>query len=225
MATRIKLSASLICANLLNLEKDLSILRQGGFDYIHFDMMDGHFVPRIGLDAFFLRQIASGQPMPVDVHLMVTDPVRYVDEIADAGGSIVTFHYETGQDIYRTIHCIRNRDMKAGIALRPFTPLSHIEPFIDYLDMILLMAYSPGTTGQSPIRDFEGRVAALAELLGQRGQEHIDIAVDGGVSEESISKLAKKGATFFVFGTSGLFMPGRKLDEQIDRIHEIIKRL
>jgi ribulose-phosphate 3-epimerase len=210
MATRIKLSASLICANLLNLEKDLSILRQGGFDYIHFDMMDGHFVPRIGLDAFFLRQIASGQPMPVDVHLMVTDPVRY---------------YETGQDIYRTIHCIRNRDMKAGIALRPFTPLSHIEPFIDYLDMILLMAYSPGTTGQSPIRDFEGRVAALTELLGQRGREHIDIAVDGGVSEESISKLAKKGATFFVFGTSGLFMPGRKLDEQIDRIQQIIKRL
>jgi len=225
MARSIKLSASLICADLFNLQEDLSILRQGGFDYIHFDVMDGHFVPGIGLGTFFLRQIASRQPLLVDVHLMVTDPVQYIAEIADAGASTVTFHYETGKDIYRTIDCIQNRKMKAGIALRPFTPLCHIEPLLDYLDMILLMAYSPGTTGQSPVQDFEGRVAALDELLGQRGQEHIDIAVDGGVSEESIPKLAKRGANFFVFGTSGLFMPDRNLDEQVNRIQKIIQGL
>jgi len=225
MTRSIKLSASLICADLLNLQDNLSTLQQGGFDYIHFDMMDGHFVPRIGLGTFFLRQITSKQPMPVDVHLMVVDPIQYISVIADAGASMVTFHYETGKDIYRIIGCIHNQNMKAGIALSPFTPLCHIESLLDYLDMILLMAYSPGTTGQNPVRDFEGRVGTLDGLLQKCGKNQIDIAVDGGVSEESIPKLAKQGANFFVFGTSGLFMPDRSLDEQVGRIKQIIQGL
>ena len=103
MARSIKLSASLICADLLNLHKDLATLEKGGFHYIHFDMMDGHFVPRIGLGTSFLRQITGGQSLPVEVHLMVADPVRYIDKIAEAGASMASFHYETGTDIYRTI--------------------------------------------------------------------------------------------------------------------------
>ena len=225
MARSIKLSASLICADLLNIQNDLSILSHGGVDYIHFDMMDGHFVPRIGLGTFFLGQITSRQSLPVDVHLMVTDPAQYIDEIADAGASIATFHYETGEDVYAVIHHIQNRKMKAGIALRPFTPLNHLDPILDYLDMILLMAYSPGTTGQSPVQDFEGRVAALNEHLQRRGVDYVDIAVDGGISEESIPKLAKQGANFFVFGSSGLFVPDRSLEEQVKRIQQIVQGL
>ena len=225
MARSVKLSASLICADLLNLQRDLSTLEKGGFHYIHFDIMDGHFVPRIGLGISFLRQITGGQSLPVEVHLMVADPVRYIAEIAKAGASMASFHYETGTDIYRTVSCIKDCGMKAGIALRPFTPLCHIEPLLDYLDMVLLMAYSPGTTGQSPVQDFEGRVGALHNLLQKHGREQVDIAVDGGVSEERIPKLAEKGANFFVFGTSGLFMPHRDLEQQVSTIQRIVDRL
>ena len=225
MARSIKLSASLICADLLNLHKDLAILEKGGFHYIHFDVMDGHFVPGIGLGTSFLRQIAGGQSLPVEVHLMVADPVRYIDKIAEAGATMISFHCETGTDIYRTISCIKDRGMKAGIALRPFTPLCHIEPLLHYLDLVLLMAYSPGTTGQRPVQDFEGRVGALHELLQKRGREQVDIAVDGGVSEERIPKLAKQGANFFVFGTSGLFMPDRDLEQQVGAIQQIVHGL
>jgi ribulose-phosphate 3-epimerase len=225
MGRSIKLSASLICADLLNLQRDLSILEKGGFHYIHFDMMDGHFVPRIGLGASFLRQITGGQSLPVEVHLMVADPVRYIAEIAEAGATMISFHYETGTDIYRTVSCIKDCGMKAGIALRPFTPLCHIEPLLDYLDMVLLMAYSPGTTGQSSAQNFGTRVGALHELLQQRGREQVDIAVDGGVSEEVIPKFAKQGANFFVFGTSGLFMPDRDLEQQVGTIQRIVRGL
>ena len=103
MDRKIILSASLICADLLNLERDLHVLSQNGFDYIHFDMMDGHFVSRIGLGTFFLEQVVKKQTVPVDVHLMVSDPTRYIDEIAEAGASIITFHYESGKDIYQVI--------------------------------------------------------------------------------------------------------------------------
>ena len=225
MAHSVKLSASIICADLLNLKDNLFMLKQGGIDYIHFDIMDGHFVPGIGLGTFFLRQISEGQSLPVETHLMVSDPVQYIDEIADAGASMVTFHYETGKDIYRTIDCIQKRDMRIGIALSPFTPLYHVKPFLDYLHMIVLMAYSPGTTGQRPVRGFEGRVDALHELLQRHGMEQIDIAVDGGVTEEHITSLVQHGANFFILGTSGLFMKNRTLKEQVARLQNIVQQL
>ncbi len=224
MNRRIKLSASLICADLLNLESDLSIIHQKGFDYIHFDVMDGHFVPGIGLGTFFLEQLTAGQPVPVDVHLMVSDPQKYIDEIAKAGASIITFHYETGTDIYRTLQKIKKHNIKAGIALRPFTPLSSILTFIEYLDMVLLMAYSPGISGQEPVPNFERRIKELNDILDRRGLQDIDIAVDGGVSEDILQKLRINGANFFVFGNSGLFIPGKKLESQIEIIDKILNR-
>ena len=162
------------------------------------------------------------QPIPVDVHLMVSDPTKYIDEIAEAGASIITFHYESGKDIYQVIERIKKYNVKAGIALRPFTPFSFIVPFIDYLDLVLLMAYSPGTRGQKPIANFEGRIKELRELLIEHNREHIDIAVDGGVSEDKLQIFKSNGANFFIFGTSGLFMPGITLEAQIDNIHEIL---
>jgi ribulose-phosphate 3-epimerase len=224
MGRPVKLSASLICADLLNLGYELSVLHRGGFHFIHFDMMDGHFVPRIGLGTFFLRQITGNQPLPVDVHLMVSDPVRYIDELADAGAAIVTFHLETGKDVYQIVDRIRKRGMKVGIALQPFTALCLIEPFIEYLDLILLMAYSPGTTGQAPVARFGERIEEVDALLGKRGLHSVDIAIDGGVSEDSILQYGKRGANFFILGTSGLFIPGRTREEQIGRIQAILRQ-
>ena len=130
-------------------------------------------------------------------------------------------HYESGKDIYQVIERIKKYKVKAGIALRPFTPFSLIVPFIDYLDLVLLMAYSPGTRGQKPISNFEGRIKELRDLLIERDREHVDIAVDGGVSEDKLQIFKNKGANFFIFGTSGLFMPGITLETQIDKINKI----
>jgi ribulose-phosphate 3-epimerase len=222
MNRRIKLSASLICANLLNLEQDLKIIHHKGFDYIHFDIMDGHFVPRIGLGIFFLKELTKNQPIPVEVHLMVSDPQMFIDEIAHAGASIITFHYETGKDIYHIIQKIKKHHLKVGIALSPCTPFSLILPFIEYLDLVLLMAYSPGILGQEPILNFEERIGELNAILHRCNQEHIDIAIDGGISEDNIRNFKEKGANFFILGSSGLFIPGRKLSDQIDRINSLI---
>ncbi len=217
-----KLSASIMCANLMNLGKDVHTLHKKGFDFLHFDIMDGHFVPQIGLGTFFLRQLCLNQPVPVDVHLMVTDPENYIDELCEAGASVITFHYETGKDVYHILQMIKRRSVRAGIALRPFTPISLLTPLVEFIDLILLMAYSPGMLNQEPVPHFEDQIRELTSFLESHGKNHIDIAVDGGISEQNLSQYRDAGANFFVFGSSGLFIPGKGLEKQIDRLKSIL---
>jgi ribulose-phosphate 3-epimerase len=218
MESTVKLSASLICANLVALEEDIRILRKKRIDYLHFDMMDGHFVPRIGLGTFFLEQLAKKQDIPVDVHLMVTDPQNYIDELADAGASIISFHCESVEEQRPIVEKILRRNIKAGIALRPDTPLSALLPCMDLCNMILLMSYPPGSPNQSPRTGFEQKVRELADLISTHGRSDMFLAVDGGVSEKRIRAYRDAGANFFILGSSGLFLPGRPLHKQIDRI-------
>lgn len=127
--------------------------------------MDGHFAPRIGLGSIFLEQLIKNQPIPIEVHLMASVPQKHIDEIASAGASIIKFHYVTGKDTYHIIQKIKKYNTKAGIALRPFTPISLIIPFIEYLDLVLLIAYSPGVLGQKPILNFERKIRELNDIL------------------------------------------------------------
>ena len=221
MSNKLKLSASVMCANLLNLEQDLDLLRKGGFDYLHFDMMDGHFVPMIGLGSFFLRQITDNCPIPVEVHLMVDNPEKYISEVVDAGANTVIFHIETQKDIYKIIHDAKKKyNIRIGIGLSPFTQLHRVVPILKYIDLILLMAYSPGTTGQDPVYDFDDRIEELKELLIKNDKKNIDIAIDGGININNMQKYKSKGANLFVLGNSGLFVKGKELKNQI----ELIKR-
>ena len=216
MSNKLKLSASVMCANLLNLEKDLNLLYRGRFDYLHFDIMDGHFVPMIGLGSFFLRQITNNCPIPVEVHLMVDDPEKYISEIVDAGADTIIFHIETQKDVYKIIHdAEEEHNIRIGIALRPFTPLYNIIPILKYIDLILLMAYSPGTTGQKPIYGFDKRIEELKELTVKNDKKNIDIAIDGGLNIKNIRKYKSSGANLFIFGSSGLFVKDRDLKSQI----------
>jgi len=224
MNSKIKLSASIICANILNLEKDLKLINQNKFDYIHFDIMDGHFVQRIGFDTLLIKELTKSQSTPVEVHLMVTDPERYIEEIVNNGASIITFHYETGKDIYHIVQKIKNNKVKVGIALRPFTPISVINNFIEYIDVILLMAYSPGVTGQKPILNFERRIREVKKLIIRRNLNNIDIAVDGGITISNLKLYEENGANFFILGTSALFVPGKDPSDQIDKINRILNR-
>ena len=224
MEPEIKLSASIICANILNLKKDLDLINKNKFDYIHFDIMDGHFVPRIGFDTFLIKELVKAQSVPVEVHLMVTDPERYIEEIVKNGASIITFHYETGKDVYNIVQKIKGWKIKVGIALRPFTPISVINNFIEYIDVVLLMAYSPGVIGQKPILNFEKRIREVKDIVIREKLSNIDIAVDGGITVDNLQLYKKNGANFFILGKSALFVPGGNPSDQIDKINKILNR-
>ena len=223
MKRRTKLSASVMCADLLNLERDLNVLKKTGFDYIHFDLMDGHFVPEVGLGTFFLEQLTQKQSIPVDVHLMVTRPQRFIAEIAAAGAAMVIFHYEVIEDAYYILQTIKRYDLKAGIALRPFTPIEVVSPCLDHIDLVLLMAYAPGIRNQSPLPDFSNRIEKLNNLLVALKREDIDIAVDGGVTEDKMAEYNDCGANFMILGSSGLFIPNTDLEAQITKIKNILR--
>lgn len=213
-----------MCADLMNLGADLATLGRKGFDYLHFDVMDGHFVPEIGLGVFFLEQVTKSQGLPVDVHLMVSDPGEYIEPLIEAGASLICIHQEIQADIVDVLQRIRKRGVKSGLALKPETKLAAVLPVLDFLDLILLMAYAPGIRNQTAAAGFEQRVSELDELLNEQGRNGIDIAVDGGISQELLKTYKEAGANFFIMGSSGLFIPDTKLSEQIDRINRILDR-
>ena len=202
----VKLSVSFICADLFNMKSDFDEMGTQGIDYIHFDMMDGHFVPRLGSGTYFLRQLTKKQSIPVEVHLMVDDPAAYIDDIAEAGASMVTFHVETGKDEYHVINKIKHHGMKVGVALRPYTPISSIQPLLNDLDLVLLMAFSPGILDQSVMYGFNDRIAGCRRILDQNGKNEVEIAVDGGIRQENIAMLRSAGVNMFILGSSGLFV-------------------
>jgi ribulose-phosphate 3-epimerase len=219
----LKLSASIMCADLMNLAADLRTLAQKQFDYIHFDVMDGHFVPEIGLGSFFLEQVTRSQEMPVDVHLMTTDPGRHIDSLAAAGAALITLHCEIDGDVRRLLGRIRGHGRETGLAVKPDTPLPSIVPFLDLLDLVLLMAYPPGIRNQRAAPDFDRRIRELDQLLESHGHGTIDIAVDGGVSEANMKQYRQSGANFFILGSSGLFIPNTRLEEQADRVRRLFE--
>lgn len=218
----LQLSASIMCADLMNLGEDLRTLEQKKFNYLHFDLMDGHFVPEVGLGVFFLEQITRSNTLPVDVHLMVTDPEHFLDPLIAAGASLISLHCEIDGDKERLLHHIRQKGRRAGLAIKPETPLASIIPFLDLIDLVLLMAYAPGVRNQKATPGFENRIRELAQLLDAHGKAAVDIAVDGGVSEPLIQSYRESGANFFILGSSGLFVPHTSLAQQADRVHHIL---
>ena len=218
-----KLCASVICTNLLNVKRDLDILEEEGFDYLHFDIMDGHFVPRLGLDLNLLEQITKTYSIPVEIHLMVDNPSKYIEEIVKAGASAVVFHLEVETDVNNIIYSIKKyKNIKIGLALKPETPINIIIPYLGRIDIILLMAYSPGTLGEKPINNFLDRISNLKKLLSKEKKENIDIAVDGGITVKNLKSYLNSGASMFIFGTSGLFIEGIDIRYQIQLIKKTL---
>ncbi|MHB1276166.1 MAG: ribulose-phosphate 3-epimerase [Candidatus Humimicrobiaceae bacterium] len=218
-----KLCASVICANLLNIKRDLDILEEEGFDYLHFDIMDGHFVPRLGLDLNLLRQITKTYSLPVEVHLMVDNPSKYIEEVIKASASAVVFHLEAEMNINNIIYSIKKyKNIKIGLALKPETPINIIIPYLDLIDIILLMAYPPGTFGEKPINSFSDRIKNLKKLLVKYKKENIDIAIDGGVTIKNLKSYLDSGVSMFIFGTAGLFIEGIDIRDQIKLIKKTL---
>lgn len=210
-----KLAASLICGNILDLGTEIRSLKEGGIDYIHIDVMDGDFVPRLGLHPEMVKAVRSITDIPIDVHLMINNPDSFIPDFVKAGGNIITVHAESTKHLHRTIKLIRDAGARAGVALNPGTSLHVLDYVLDDIDLVMLMAINPGIVGHKLIPQTLNKISELRKRLADR--PNIIIEIDGGVNPESAPEMIKHGADLLVCGTSMIFKPdaavGQKLKE------------
>lgn len=221
MKNGVQIGASLACADYRNLEKDIRALEQAGMDYIHFDVMDGHFVPNFALNLDILKMIKDLTLMPINVHLMVDNPEVYIPIFAKEGCNIISFHQEATPHTQRELACIRELGMKAGLALNPATSLSGLEYIFPDLDAILIMTVNPGFAGQKLIPATIKKINKLRKILDEEGSK-AELEVDGNVSFENIPTLVNAGATMLVGGTSSIFVKDMQINEAVQMIIDLI---
>ena len=216
------LSASLMCADLTNLGDSLTELKAAGIDYLHLDIMDGSFVPNITLGFDLVNAIKAKTDIPLDVHMMVNEPGRFIDRMNLDENDILCVHYESDIHIHRTLSQIKDKGIKAGLALNPQTPLECMEYLTDYMDMALIMTVSPGFAGQKLFAGAERKTAAARKMLDELGRSDMPVEVDGNISLENGRKLSRCGAEIFVLGTSSLFIKGKSLTEAAAEVRAVL---
>ena len=196
----ILVSASVLSADMLNLEREIRRLESSGTDMLHFDVMDGTFVNNITFGLPILKQIRHSTDMVIDVHLMINEPLRYIDRFAEAGADIITFHAEAGSDIGETIRAIKSAGKDASVSIKPATPVECILPFLSEVDMILVMTVEPGFGGQSFIPDTLDKIRAIRNEADRLGID-LRIEVDGGINAETAGAVKAAGADVLVSGS------------------------
>jgi len=197
----IKVSPSILSADFSDMASAIRMLERSEADYIHCDIMDGVFVPNITFGQMMVKSLKEKTSMPLDVHLMIVQPERYVDEFIDAGADILVVHEEASTHLCRTLQTIRARGIKAGVALNPHTPLSVLDYVYDYIDMVLLMSVNPGFGGQQFIPSALEKARKLKEEIMVRGLK-IDIEMDGGISIGNAKQVTDAGVNVLVAGSA-----------------------
>jgi ribulose-phosphate 3-epimerase len=203
---QVKLAPSILNADFGHLADQVRQAEQAGADYIHVDVMDGAFVPNITLGPTIVEAIRAATSLPLDVHLMIEEPRRFLDELVDAGASILTVHQEAVRHLHATVEAIQEAGVKAGVALNPATPLAAVEEIVPMLDLLLVMTVNPGFGGQALIPatlDKVRRARALLDRLGARAE----LEVDGGIKPDNVGELVAAGARVVVVG-SAIFVGG-----------------
>lgn len=198
----VKIAPSILSADFARLAEGVAEAEEGGADWIHVDVMDGHFVPNITIGIPVVAALRKVTELPLDVHLMIEKPERYVEAFADAGADWLTVHQEASVHLHRTIQAIQGRGMKAGVSLNPSTPVSALEEVAPCLDMVLIMSVNPGFGGQSFITSSTGKVARTRSLLDDVGRAGVEIQVDGGIGPQTVGAVASAGATVVVAGAA-----------------------
>lgn len=197
----IKIAPSILSADFARLGDEVRALEAGGADYVHVDVMDGHFVPNITIGPLIVDAIRPVTKLPLDVHLMIENPDQYIPAFAEAGADIIVVHAEASTHLHRTVQLIKSLGKKAGVSLNPATSLSAFDMILPDIDLALLMTVNPGFGGQSFIENCLPKITALRQRIDELGQD-IELQVDGGVKIDNIEKIAAAGANVFVAGSA-----------------------
>ncbi|UHA74029.1 ribulose-phosphate 3-epimerase [Paenibacillus sp. 481] len=214
----IKIAPSILSADFAQLGADIADVERGGADWIHIDAMDGRFVPNLTIGPLIVEAIRPHTKLPLDVHLMIVEPEKYIPAFAKAGADWITVHAEACPHLHRVIHQIKELGVKAGVALNPGTSLSAIEEVLPDLDMVLIMTVNPGFGGQSFIENTLDKIRRLRSMLDARNLQHVHIEVDGGVTAETAALVAEAGADVLVAGSAVYGAKDRQ--EAIERIRQ-----
>lgn len=202
-----------MCADLLSMEKAIKELESAKIDYLHIDIMDGSFVPNITLGFDLINAIKKVTDIPLDIHMMVYEPSKFIERMNLDENDIVCVHYESDIHIHRTLELIKNKGCKTGLAINPGTPVESVKNLMDYTDMLLIMTVSPGFAGQKIFKGADRKVIEARKLLTEWGYEETLIEVDGNISLENGKKMYDSGADIFVLGTSSLFLKDKSLEQ------------
>jgi len=218
---KVKISASIVCANWMNLEKDLKVLENKSVDYIHYDIMDGFFCPDYCLGTNVINAIRKNTVIPSDYHLMVEEPSRIFGNFQAKEGDSFSIHYEACRNLHRDLIKIKQMGFKVGVVLNPGTPLNSIEYVIEEVDIVTIMTVNPGFSGQKLVPQTLKKVESLNEWRKNDGLK-FEICIDGNVNKENIPSMVHAGADMLVGGSSGLFIEGIALDRSIDLMRSYI---
>ncbi len=213
----VEIAPSILSADFARLGAQLEVIERGGATVVHVDVMDGHFVPNITIGLPVVKSLARATNLPLDTHLMISEPGRYAEQFVDAGAQMVSVHVEIDPHLNRTLSAIRGKGAKAGIAINPATPLSTLEEALPFADYILIMSVNPGFGGQKFIPTSLDKVRRLRRMIDERGLP-TRIEIDGGIGRDNIGEVAAAGAEIMVAGTAvfGEDDPARAIRELLD---------
>ncbi len=214
------IAPSILSADFLHLGEQLSACEQAGADWIHVDVMDGHFVPNLTMGPFIVEHIRRGTSLPIDVHLMIKNPENLLEAFAKAGASHLTVHVETCPEIVGTMKTIRSLGCKAGVTLNPPTPANALVHALPYADLVLVMTVHPGYSGQSFMPEVLPKLAEIRRMLDESGSS-ADLEVDGGISATTLPEVRSAGATAFVAATA-IFKPPGGITEAIRKLIKVV---